>query len=281
MPTTKELKAIASQVRRDIVRMVHGAASGHPGGSLSAADYLVALHFEIMDYTAKPFDMDGIGQDIFILSNGHISPAYYSVLARSGYFPVSELSTFRQLHSRLQGHPATMEKLPGVRIASGSLGQGLSVAIGVSRAKKINRDDKLVYCLMGDGELDEGQPWEAMAYCGGKKVDNIIAAVDYNHKQIDGDTDDVMPLLDLKAKIVAFGWDLLECNGNDMDEVVSTLKTAKEHTGKEKPVMILLHTQMGMGVDFMMGTHKWHGAAPSDEQAEKALAQLEKTLGDY
>ncbi len=281
MATIDELKEIASQVRRDIIRMVHGAASGHPGGSLSAADYLVALYFESMQHTPEPFDMDGINQDIFILSNGHISPAYYSVLARSGYFPVSELATFRQLHTRLQGHPATMEKLPGIRIASGSLGQGLSVAIGVSRAKKINGDNKLVYCLMGDGELDEGQPWEAMAYCGGNKVNNIIAAVDYNHKQIDGDTDDVMPLLDLKAKIEAFGWDVLECNGNDMEAVVSTLQIAKEHTGKEKPVMILLHTQMGMGVDFMMGTHKWHGAAPSDEQAEKALAQLKETLGDY
>ena len=281
MPTIKQLQNIASQVRRDIIRMVHGAASGHPGGSLSAADYLVALHFEVMDHTPEPFDMNGIGQDVFILSNGHISPAYYSVLARSGYFPVSELKTFRKLHSRLQGHPATMEKLPGVRIASGSLGQGLSVAIGVSRAKKLNNDDKLVYCLMGDGELDEGQPWEAIAYCGGKKVDNLIAAVDYNHKQIDGDTNDVMPLLDLRAKFEAFGWDVLECNGNDMEEVVTILKDAKSRTGKQKPVMILLHTVMGMGVDFMMHTHKWHGAAPNDEQAEKALAQLEETLGDY
>lgn len=281
MISITDLKDIATQIRRDIIRMVHGAASGHPGGSLSATDYLVALHFGIMEHVPKPFDMDGVGQDVFILSNGHISPAYYSVLARSGYFHVSELKTFRQLHSRLQGHPATMEKLPGIRIASGSLGQGLSVAIGVSRAKKINNDDKLVYCLMGDGELDEGQPWEAMAYCGGNKVDNIIAAVDYNHKQIDGDTNDVMPLLDLKAKISAFGWDVLECNGNDMDEVVLTLKTAKKRTGKQKPVMILLHTEMGMGVDFMMGTHKWHGAAPNDEQAEKALSQLKETLSDY
>ncbi len=281
MSTIKQLQDIASQVRRDIIRMVHGASSGHPGGSLSAADYLVALHFETMEHTPHPFDMDGINQDVFILSNGHISPAYYSVLARSGYFPVSELATFRKLHSRLQGHPATMEKLPGIRIASGSLGQGLSVAIGVSRAKKINDDNKLVYCLMGDGELDEGQPWEAMAYCGGNKVDNLIAAVDYNHKQIDGDTDDVMPLLDLKAKISAFGWEVLECNGNNMEEVVSALKTAKQLTGNNKPVMILLHTQMGMGVDFMMGTHKWHGAAPNDEQAKEALSQLDETLGDY
>jgi transketolase len=281
MPTINQLEKTATQVRRDIIRMVHGAASGHPGGSLSATDYLVALYFEIMDHTPRPFDMDGIGQDLFILSNGHISPAYYSVLARSGYFPVSELGTFRKLHTRLQGHPATMEKLPGVRIASGSLGQGLSVAVGVSRAKKLNNDNKLVYCLMGDGELDEGQPWEAIAYCGSKKVDNLIAAVDYNHKQIDGDTDDVMPLLDLRAKFEAFGWDVLECNGNNMEEVVSVLKKAKAHTGKGKPVMILLHTIMGMGVDFMMHTHKWHGNAPNDEQAEKALAQLEETLGDY
>jgi len=281
MSTTQELQAVATQVRRDIIRMVHGASSGHIGGSLSSADYLVALHFEMMDHTPEPFDMTGANQDVFILSNGHISPLYYSVLARSGYFPVKELATFRKIHSRLQGHPATMEKLPGIRIASGSLGQGLSVAIGVSRAKKLNNDDKLVYCLMGDGELDEGQPWEAIAYCGSKNVDNIIAAIDYNHKQIDGDTDDVMPLLDLRAKFEAFGWDVLECNGNDMAEVVSTLNKAKELTGKEKPVMLLLHTEMGMGVDFMMHTHKWHGIPPNDEQTAKALAQLEETLGDY
>jgi len=281
MATIKELKDIASQVRRDIIRMVHGAASGHIGGSLSSADYLVALHFEIMDHIPVPFDMSGSNQDVFILSNGHISPLYYSVLARSGYFPVSELATFRKLHSRLQGHPATAEHLEGIRIASGSLGQGLSVATGISRAKKLNNDNKLVYCLMGDGELDEGQPWEALAYCGSNKVDNIIAAIDYNHKQIDGDTDDVLPLLDLRAKFEAFGWDVLECNGNNMEEVVSTLREAKAHTGKEKPVMILLHTEMGMGVDFMMHTHKWHGVPPNDEQAEKALAQLEETLGDY
>jgi len=281
MSSVNELKDVAKQVRRDIIRMVHGAASGHIGGSLSSTDYLVALHFEMMDHIPEPFDMTGSDQDVFILSNGHISPLYYSVLARSGYFPVKELATFRKIHSRLQGHPATMEKLPGIRIASGSLGQGLSVAIGMSRAKKLNKDDKLVYCLMGDGELDEGQPWEAIAYCGSKKVDNIIAAVDYNHKQIDGDTDDVMPLLDLKAKFEAFGWDVLECNGNDMAEVVSTLNQAKELTGKEKPIMLLLHTEMGMGVDFMMHTHKWHGIPPNDEQLEKALAQLEETLGDY
>lgn len=281
MSSTKELKTIAAQVRRDIIRMVHGASSGHIGGSLSSADFLVALHFEIMDHTPVPFEMDGSNQDVFVLSNGHISPAYYSVLARSGYFPVSELATFRKLHTRLQGHPATMEKLPGVRIASGSLGQGLSVATGISKAKKLNNDSKLVYCLMGDGELDEGQPWEAAAYCGGNGVDNIIAAVDYNHKQIDGDTNDVMPLLDLKAKFEAFGWDVIDCDGNYMEDVVQTLKRAKELTGNKKPVMILLHTHMGMGVDFMTDNYKWHGTAPSDEQAEKALAQLPETLGDY
>lgn len=281
MSSTKELKTIAAQVRRDIIRMVHGASSGHIGGSLSSADFLVALHFEIMNHTPVPFEMDGSNQDVFILSNGHISPAYYSVLARSGYFPVSELATFRKLHTRLQGHPATMEKLPGVRIASGSLGQGLSVATGISKAKKLNNDSKLVYCLMGDGELDEGQPWEAAAYCGGNGVDNIIAAVDYNHKQIDGDTNDVMPLLDLKAKFEAFGWDVIDCDGNYMEDVVQTLKRAKELTGNKKPVMILLHTHMGMGVDFMTDNYKWHGTAPSDEQAEKALAQLPETLGDY
>lgn len=281
MSSTKELKSIAAQVRRDIIRMVHGASSGHIGGSLSSADFLVALHFEIMDHTPVPFEMDGSNQDVFVLSNGHISPAYYSVLARSGYFPVSELATFRKLHTRLQGHPATMEKLPGVRIASGSLGQGLSVATGISKAKKLNNDSKLVYCLMGDGELDEGQPWEAAAYCGGNGVDNIIAAVDYNHKQIDGDTNDVMPLLDLKAKFEAFGWDVIDCDGNYMEDVVQTLKRAKELTGNKKPVMILLHTHMGMGVDFMTDNYKWHGTAPSDEQAEKALAQLPETLGDY
>jgi len=281
MHTIDELKDIASQVRRDIIRMVHEASTGHPGGSLSAADYLVALYFEIMEHTPEPFDMNAVGQDVFILSNGHISPAFYSVLARSGYFPVKELATFRKINSRLQGHPATLEGLPGIRIASGSLGQGLSVAMGVSRAKKLNNDPQLVYCLMGDGELDEGQIWEAVTYGGSKKVDNIIAAVDYNHKQIDGDTDEVMPLLDLKEKFESFGWEVLETNGNDIQQVVDVLKKAKALTGKQKPVMILLHTEMGYGVDFMMGTHKWHGVAPNDEQTEKALAQLPETLGDF
>ncbi len=281
MSSIKELKDIASQVRRDILRMVHGAASGHPGGSLSVTDYLVALYFDVMDHNPEQFDMDGINQDLFFLSNGHTSPAFYSVLARSGYFPVEELKTFRKINSRLQGHPATMEGLPGIRIASGSLGQGLSVAIGASRAKKLNGEDKLVYCLMGDGELDEGQVWEAVTYAGSKKTDNLIAAVDYNHKQIDGDTDDVMPLLDLRKKFEAFGWDVLETDGNDMEKIIHTLKEAKDKTGKGKPVMILLHTVMGKGVDFMENDHKWHGVAPNDEQLEKALKQLPETLGDY
>ena len=281
MSSIKELKDIASQVRRDILRMVHGAASGHPGGSLSVTDYLVALYFDVMDHNPEQFDMDGINQDLFFLSNGHTSPAFYSVLARSGYFPVEELKTFRKINSRLQGHPGTMEGLPGIRIASGSLGQGLSVAIGASRAKKLNGEDKLVYCLMGDGELDEGQVWEAVTYAGSKKMDNLIAAVDYNHKQIDGDTDDVMPLLDLRKKFEAFGWDVLETDGNDMEKIIHTLKEAKDKTGKGKPVMILLHTVMGKGVDFMENDHKWHGVAPNDEQLEKALKQLPETLGDY
>jgi transketolase len=281
MSTTKQLQDIASQVRRDIIRMVHGASSGHPGGSLSVTDYLVALYFEVMDHVPNPFSMDGKDEDVFILSNGHTSPAFYSVLARSGYFPVSELATFRKINSRLQGHPATLEGLPGIRIASGSLGQGLSVAVGISQAKKLNNDNKLVYCLMGDGELNEGQIWEAVTYCGSKNVDNIIAAVDYNHKQIDGDTDDVLPLLDLRQKFEAFGWHVLETDGNNMEQVVLTLKKAGDLTHNNKPVIILLHTVMGMGVDFMMGTHKWHGVAPNDEQTEMALAQLPETLGDY
>ena len=281
MATIKELKDVATQVRRDIIRMVHQVSSGHPGGSLSITDYLVALYFEVMDHRPQPFDMDGKGQDLFFLSNGHTSPVFYSVLARSGYFPVEELSTFRKINSRLQGHPATMEGLPGVRIASGSLGQGLSVAVGAARAKKLNNDHKLVYCLMGDGELDEGQIWEATAYAGSKGVDNLIAAVDYNHKQIDGDTDDVLPLLDLRAKFEAFGWLVMETDGNDMEKLITTLNDTKEKSGNGKPVMILLHTVMGKGVDFMENNHKWHGSAPNDEQAKQALAQLPETLGDF
>lgn len=281
MPSINELTRIATQVRRDIIRMIHGVQSGHPGGSLGCADLLTALYFEIMDHDAKTFDPDAFDRDLFILSNGHISAALYSTLARNDYFPISELATFRRLNSRLQGHPATIENLPGIRIASGSLGQGLSVAIGVAQAKKLNNDPKLVFCLMGDGELEEGQVWEACMYGGSKKVDNLIAMVDYNKQQIDGATDDVMPLGNLRAKFEAFGWSVLEMNGNDMGEVVSTLKKAKELARKGQAQMILMHTEMGMGVDFMMGSHHWHGIPPNDEQAANALAQLEETLGDY
>lgn len=281
MPTIEELKSTASQVRRDIIRMVHAVQSGHPGGSLGCADLFTALYFGVLNHHPEKFTMDGIGEDIFILSNGHISPVYYSVLARNGYFPVKELATFRKIESRLQGHPATMESLPGIRVASGSLGQGLSVAIGAALAKKLNKDSNLVYCLMGDGELDEGQVWEAATYAGGKKVDNLIAIVDHNKKQIDGPTDEVMPLLDLNKKFTAFGWNVLEMDGNKMEDILETMHAAKDLTGNGQPIMIIMHTEMGMGVDFMMGTHKWHGVAPNDEQAEKALAQLKETLGDY
>lgn len=281
MPTIEELKSTACQVRRDIIRMVHAVQSGHPGGSLGCADLFTALYFEVLEHHPEKFAMNGIGEDIFILSNGHISPVYYSVLARSGYFPVKELATFRKIESRLQGHPATMEGLPGIRVASGSLGQGLSVAIGAAQAKKLNKDSKLVYCLMGDGELDEGQVWEATTYAAGKKVDNLIAIVDHNKKQIDGPTDEVMPLLDLNEKFTAFGWNVLEMDGNKMEDILETMDAAKDLTGNGQPIMIIMHTEMGMGVDFMMGTHKWHGVAPNDEQTEKALAQLEETLGDY
>ncbi len=281
MPKVDELKRIASQIRRDIIRMVHGAKSGHPGGSLGCTDLLTALFFEILDHNPEHFDMDARDQDLFLLSNGHISPAYYSVLARSGYFPVSEMGSFRKVNSRLQGHPAVIEGLPGVRVASGSLGQGLSIAIGAATAKKLNGDQKLVYCLMGDGELEEGQVWEATMYAGAKKVDNLIAFVDYNKKQIDGPTDEVMPLGDLRAKFEAFGFKVLEMNGNDMEDILQTIDKAKSQTRKGYPIIILMHTEMGMGVDYMMGTHKWHGVAPNDEQAEEALSQLEETMGDY
>lgn len=276
-----ELKRIATQVRRDIVRQVHGVQSGHPGGSLGCADFLTALYFGVMQHHPLPWDMDGAGQDLFFLSNGHISPVFYSVLARSGYFPAKELATFRKLDSRLQGHPTTHEGLPGVRMASGSLGQGLSVGIGAALAKKMNGDDKLVYTLHGDGELQEGQIWEAALFAAAKKVDNLISTVDYNGRQIDGDVEDVLPLGDLKAKWTAFGWDVLETNGNDMDALLKTLAEAKSCTGKGRPVMILMHTEMGQGVDFMMHSHEWHGIAPNDEQLQKALAQLPETLGDY
>lgn len=275
------LEAVASQVRRDIVRMVHACQSGHPGGSLGCTEYLVALFFEEMD-RQQEFKLDGIGEDIFFLSNGHISPVFYSVLARAGYFDPAELSTFRKIDSRLQGHPTTHEGLPGIRIASGSLGQGLSVAIGAAQAKKLNKDDRFVYVLMGDGELQEGQVWEAAMYAPHNKMDNIIAAVDYNGAQIDGSTEQVLSLGNLRAKWEAFGWDVLEIErGNDMAAVVQGLEDAKARTGKGKPVMILLHTEMGNGVDFMMGSHKWHGVAPNDEQLASALAQNPETLGDY
>lgn len=275
------LKKIASQVRRDIVRMVHGCQSGHPGGSLGCADFLTALYFDRMEVNPDKFSMDGTGEDVFFLSNGHISPVWYSILSRKGYFPVAELATFRKLNTRLQGHPTTAEHLPGVRVASGSLGQGLSVAIGAALAKKLNNDKHLVYTLHGDGELQEGQIWEAVMYAAAKKVDNLIATVDVNGQQIDGSTDQVLSLGDLSAKWSAFGWDVLTMNGNDMDEVVKTLEIANSHTGKGKPVVILMHTDMGYGVDFMMGSHKWHGIAPNDEQLASALGQLEETLGDY
>jgi transketolase len=281
MPEIKDLENTCLQVRRDIVRMVHAVNSGHPGGSLGCVEYLVALYFDIMKHTPKPFNMDGQGEDLFFLSNGHISPVFYSVLARSGYFDIKELSTFRKINSRLQGHPTTHEGLPGVRVASGSLGQGLSVALGAALAKKLNKDNQLVYSLHGDGELDEGQIWEAAIYGAAKKVDNIISTVDVNGQQIDGSTESVLSLGNLRAKWEAFGWDVLEMNGAIMNNVVETLRKAKTHTGKGKPVLILMKTEMGQGVDFMMGSHKWHGVAPNNEQLALALAQLTETSGDY
>jgi transketolase len=280
MASIQELQQLASQIRRDIVRMVHACQSGHPGGSLGCADFFTALYFEVMD--RKPgFDMDGKGEDLFFLSNGHISPVFYSTLARSGYFPVAELASFRKLNSRLQGHPTTHEGLPGVRVASGSLGQGLSVAIGAALAKKLNGDDHLVWTLHGDGELQEGQIWEAAMFAPHNKVDNLIATVDYNGQQIDGPTAKVLSLGDLRAKWEAFGWSVLEMDGNEMNQVVQTLKLAKAGAGKGVPQVILMRTSMGKGVDFMEGTHEWHGIAPNDQQLASALAQLEETLGDY
>lgn len=276
-----ELTAIAAQIRRDIVRMVHGSSSGHPGGSLGCADFLTALYFKIMKHNPSPFNMDATDEDVFVLSNGHISPLFYSVLARAGYFDVKELSTFRRLNSRLQGHPATHEKLPGVRIASGSLGQGMSVAIGAALSKKLNGDKNLVFSLHGDGELDEGQVWEAIMFAAHHKVDNLISTVDWNGQQIDGPTSKVMNLGNIKEKFEAFGWTTLEMDGNNMDEVVTTLEKAKSLTGQGKPIGIMMHTAMGKGIDFMEGTHEWHGIAPNDEQLAKALAQVPETLGDY
>ncbi len=275
-----DLKAIASQIRRDIIRMVHGANSGHPGGSLGCADFFTALYFEIMQHDPK-FSMDGKNEDLFFLSNGHISPVFYSTLARSGYFDIKELATFRKLNSRLQGHPATAEHLPGIRIASGSLGQGMSAAIGACLAKKLNKDSHLVFSLHGDGELNEGQNWEAIMFAHHHKVDNLISTIDWNHQQIDGTTDDVMSTGNLRNKFDAFGWKTLETNGNVMEELVATLEEAKSLTGKGQPVAILMHTVMGQGVDFMLNDHNWHGTAPNEEQTKKALAQLPETLGDY
>ena len=281
MPNTKELNDLAIQVRRDILRMVHKVNSGHPGGSLGCTEFFVALYKEILE-TKDGFDMDGINEDLFFLSNGHISPVYYSVLARSGYFPVEELGTFRHIDSRLQGHPTTHEGLPGIRIASGSLGQGMSVAIGAAQAKKLNNDDKLVYSLHGDGELQEGQNWEAIMYASAKKVDNLISTIDLNGQQIDGSTDDVLPMGSIREKFEAFGWSVLEIEeGNNLEAVLEGMAKAKSLTGKGKPVCVLLKTVMGNGVDFMMYTHAWHGKAPNDEQLETALAQNPETLGDY
>lgn len=276
-----ELQKISSQIRRDIVRMVSDVQSGHPGGSLGCADYFTALYFEIMDLDPASFDMDGKGEDLFFLSNGHISPVLYSTLAHRGYFDKSELSTFRLIDSRLQGHPSPAKSLPGVRIASGSLGQGLSVGIGAALSKKLNGDEKIVYTLHGDGELQEGQIWEAAMYAAGNKVDNIIATIDYNHKQIDGDLDDVLPMGDLAQKWQAFGWEVLKMDGHNHEEIIQTLKKAKSMCGNGKPIVIIMTTIMGNGVDFMMHTHKWHGSAPSEEQAKEALSQLTETLGDY
>lgn len=281
MPNTTQLNDFTTQVRRDILRMVHAVNSGHPGGSLGCAEFLVSLYQHIL--VRKPgFSMDGIGEDVFFLSNGHISPVFYSVLARSGYFPVAELATFRKINTRLQGHPTTHDGLPGIRMASGSLGQGLSVAIGAAQAKKLNNDAHTIYCLLGDGELQEGQNWEAIMYASAKKVDNLIATIDLNGKQIDGTTDEVLNMGDLKAKFEAFDWQVVVIQkGNDIDTILSGMQTAKSLLGQGKPVCVLLHTEMGNGVDYMMHTHAWHGKAPNDAQLEAALAQNPATLGDY
>ena len=280
MDNTK-LVEIASQVRRDVLRMVHAVNSGHPGGSLGCADFLSFLYFEKLRINAENFTMDGKEEDLFFLSNGHISPVWYSILARAGYFPVSELSTFRRLSSRLQGHPSTDKKLPGIRMASGSLGQGLSVGIGAAISKKLNKDTNLVFTLHGDGELQEGQIWEAAMYASANKVDNIIATIDFNGRQIDGDLDDVLPLGNLSEKWKAFGWEVLEMDGHNFNSIRSVMDSAISLTGKGKPIVIIMKTEMGQGVDFMMGTHKWHGSAPNDQQLEAALEQLAETLGDY
>ena len=275
-----ELKTIASQIRRDIVRMVHGSSSGHPGGSLGCTEFFTALYFKIMKHDPS-FNMDATNEDVFFLSNGHISPVFYATLARSGYFDIKELVTFRKINSRLQGHPATHEHLPGIRIASGSLGQGMSVAIGAALAKKLNGEKTIVYSLHGDGELNEGQIWEAVMFAAHHKMDNLISTIDWNGQQIDGPTDKVMSLGDIRKKFDAFGWTTLEMNGNDMDDTIATLEKAKSLVGQGKPIGIMMHTEMGKGVDFMEGSHEWHGIAPNDDQLAKALAQLPETLGDY
>ena len=276
----ESLEKFSCQVRRDIVRMVHAQNSGHPGGSLGCVEYFTAIYKVIMNHSTN-FSMDGKNEDLFFLSNGHISPVFYSVLARTGYFPVKELNTFRKIDSRLQGHPTTHEGLPGIRVASGSLGQGLSVAIGAATTKKLNKDNSLVYTLHGDGELQEGQIWEAAMYASAKKIDNLISTIDFNGRQIDGDVDDVLSLGNLEEKWNAFGWKTLSCNGNNLQEMIATLETAKSLTGKKQPIMIIMKTEMGYGIDYMMGSHKWHGVAPNDEQLEVALNQQFESLGDY
>ena len=281
MATTQQLQDFTQQVRRDILRMVHAVNSGHPGGSLGCAEFFTVLYQEVLEYS-RDFSMDGENENLFFLSNGHISPVFYSVLARSGFFPVEELATFRKMNTRLQGHPTTHEGLPGIRIASGSLGQGMSVAIGAAEAKKLNGDSKIIYTLHGDGELQEGQVWESAMYASGKKIDNLISTIDVNGKQIDGATDDVLPMGSIRAKFEAFGWDVLDVKkGNDIEAIIAGLAEAKSRTGKGKPVCILLHTEMGNGIDFMMHTHAWHGKAPNDEQLANALEQNPVTLGDY
>ena len=279
-PDFAQLEKVSSQVRRDIVRMVHAVNSGHPGGSLGCTEFFVALYFHVLEHNPS-FDSDGINEDLFFLSNGHISPVWYSTLARSGYFDVSELNTFRKINSRLQGHPATEEGLPGIRIASGSLGQGLSVAVGAAQAKKLNGDNHKVFVLMGDGEQQEGQVWEAAMYAAHNEVDNLIATIDYNGQQIDGPVKEILNLDDLREKWTAFGWHVMESDGNNLQEILGALEKAKSFAGKGQPIMNIMTTVMGKGVDFMEGTHKWHGVAPNDEELEKALAQLEETLGDY
>ncbi len=282
MTNIQELTQLSTQIRRDILRMVHGCKSGHPGGSLGCADFFTAMYFEVMHHD-KNFKMDGVGEDVFFLSNGHISPVFYSVLARSGYFPLEELKTFRKLNTRLQGHPTTAEHLPGVRVASGSLGQGLSVAAGAALAKKLNKDDKIVYALMGDGEIEEGQNWEALMFAAHHKIDNLIVTIDSNGQQIDGSTNDVGGIngKNIEAKVRAFGWEILNMNGNDMQSILDIMAQAKTFTGKGKPIFIIMKTEMGFPIDFMVGSHKWHGISPSDTELENALQQLPSSLGDY